>query len=158
VVSQALTPLTVEWTTPNHVDARVLIESLSAVLAAITGDDGRSSFSALEFNKTTDAFVILRQGAVAVACGSLRWLDEQTCELKRMYSSRPGYGKRILAALETKASAMGYQTSVLSTRIVNQRAVDFYCRQGYEPISPYGKYIACSQSICLGKSLMHAAR
>jgi len=45
------------FTHPNHSDAQVLLEELSATLSGITGDSGKSSFNAQAFDPTRDAFL-----------------------------------------------------------------------------------------------------
>ncbi|WP_206046754.1 GNAT family N-acetyltransferase [Mangrovimicrobium sediminis] len=143
----------IEESSPNSEAARSLIDELSNTLNDITGDDGRSSYSREAFNPTTDAFLIYWEGSEAMACGSLRRVDNHTCELKRMYSRSRGYGKTVLSALESKACSLGYHFIILSTRKVNAGAVRFYLKNGYREISPYGKYRYSDASVCLGKQL-----
>ncbi len=140
---------------PEHDDARRLMTELSAALAAITGDSGAASFAPADVQVPHSAFLVAYEGALLLGCGALRPLDGERAEIKRMYA-RPGtagVGAALLARLEAEAIAFGYTTICLSTRRVNRRAVDFYLRQGYEPVTPYGKYRDRPDSICLGKPL-----
>lgn len=140
---------------PDSLEAQVLIAELGAALAAITGDSGASSFDAHDMRDPRAVFLLARDAqGVAVGCGALRPLHGDVGELKRMYA-RPGSGagKHILAALEWHAVVLGYGEIWLSTRRVNQRAVDFYRRHGYVPIPGYGKYVGSQVSVCLGRWL-----
>jgi ribosomal protein S18 acetylase RimI-like enzyme len=143
---------------PDSPEAQVLIAELGAALAAITGDTGASSFSSQDMRDPRAVFLVARDAqGVAVGCGGLRPLHGSVGELKRMYA-RPGSGagKHVLAALEWHAVVLGYSEIWLSTRRVNQRAMDFYRRNGYVPIPPYGKYAVPAQagmSACLGRWL-----
>ena len=149
---------------PGSPDALVLIAELSAALAAITGDPGTASFDPDDVRGARAAFLLAYDGDGAdgapLGCGALRPLDAERGEIKRMYA-RPGtggVGAALLAQLEQAARGFGYQALVLSTRRVNQRAVDFYRRHGYADIAPYGRYAGVTRSICLGKDLQAAAQ
>jgi len=72
-----------------------------------------------------------------------------------MYS-RPGttgVGTAILSFLETEARHLGYRALRLETRLVNQRAVIFYERKGYQRIQNYGKYAGNPKAVCFEKLL-----
>ena len=96
--------------------------------------------------------------AATASCAALRPLgeaDSTTAELKRMFA-RPGnagVGAALLAHAETQARQLGYRDMVLSTRVVNARAVAFYRKHGYAIVAPWGKYVGAAQSVCLGKLL-----
>lgn len=145
---------------PASLDARLLIDELSSVLAGITGDSGTSSFDISEMNQPGALFLIARDSAgQPVGCGALRPLAPHIAELKRMYA-RPaeagaerGSGTALLAALEAHALALGYHAIRLSTRVVNLRAVAFYQKHGYRLIANYGKYQGNALSVCLEKEL-----
>jgi len=146
----------VEAADPAGVEALALIAELDAALQAITGDSGDSSFDPEDVRGPRAVFVIARDAdGVAVGCGALRPLQPGVAELKRMYA-RPGSGAgtRLLAALEERALALGYEEMRLSTRRVNARAVDFYRRHGYGDAPPWGKYVGNAVSVCLGRRLL----
>jgi GNAT superfamily N-acetyltransferase len=134
---------------PESVDARVLIAELDAALAAICGDSGAGSFDPADVRGPGAVFLIARDGqGVALGCGALRPLAAGVAELKRMYA-RPGSGAGacLLAALEAQAAAFGYRDVCLSTRRVNQRALAFYGRNGYETVERYGRYAGRDESV-----------
>jgi GNAT superfamily N-acetyltransferase len=129
--------LTIAAENPSSSDAIALMEELSNVLVAITGDSGRSSFNPEDVRGAKACFVVARTvEGVAVGCGALRPLQEGIAEVKRMYA-RPGYrgvGSAVLTFLETEAKRLGYHTLWLETRLVNNRAVEFYEGKGYHRI------------------------
>ncbi len=90
-----------------------------------------------------------------VGCGAIRQIDELTAEVKRMYAKEKGrgIGTKILTYLEAKAQELGYTALRLETRLVNQRAVEFYENRGYTRIPNYGKYVNRPKAICFEKQL-----
>ncbi len=143
--------LTYTFTNPSDEKAKILTESLNQVLSDITGDAGRSSYNDDQFNADTDLFLIIEKDSQPLACGAFRYVKNDTCEIKRMFSSVKGLGKEILNILEKKAHSLGYSKIILSTRKTNINAVNFYKKNGYKEIQAYGKYILTKQSICMGK-------
>jgi GNAT superfamily N-acetyltransferase len=141
---------------PATPDAMTLMAALSARLSQITGDPGTSSFDADDVRGARALFVVARDAAGALlGCGALRPMTEQSAELKRMYAmpGTLGVGSAILAHLEQQALALGYTELCLSTRRVNQHALDFYAKHGYTSIPNFGKYAGNPVSVCLAKSL-----
>jgi len=142
--------ISAENPTSNH--ARLILDRLSDTLASITGDSGRSSFSDDDVHDDRAVFVLARDGADIVGCGAIRCFDETTAELKRMYAPY-GNGVVILRWLEARAEELGYDRIVLSTRVINTRAVQFYQKHGYNVIDNYGHYAGLSRSVCMSKSI-----
>ncbi len=141
---------------PGSPDAIVLMNELSACLQAITGDSGQSSFSVSDVCIPRSLFVIARTlKGEAIGCGAFRPLDEKTAEIKRMYvrAKAKGTGSRLLSFLEKQAGIMGYEMLRLETRLVNQRAVSFYERNGYLRIANYGRYQGRAEAVCFEKRL-----
>ncbi|MGK3116251.1 GNAT family N-acetyltransferase [Candidatus Pantoea formicae] len=137
-------------------ESQRLIEQLSMELAAITGNDGKSHFTAEALDEKRAIWVLAKdQQGRAIGCGSLRPMSNGVAELKRMYSDRslPGVGTALLAYLIRWAESVGYSEIQLSTRTVNSRAVAFYIKQGFRQIENYGPYTGRAESICLSKSL-----
>jgi GNAT superfamily N-acetyltransferase len=140
----------------DSADAVRLMRELSTVLATMTGNDGTSSFNPDDMRQPGARFAVARIGAgEAVGCGGLRPLDAHTAEVKRMYAvaATQGIGTAVLAFLEAEAASMGYTALWLSTRAVNQRAVAFYERRGYQRIPNFGKYAGDTRSVCFAKPL-----
>lgn len=141
---------------PSAPDALLLMEELSATLAAITGDSGKASFDPEDVRQANARFVVARDGeGRALGCGAFRPLRDGVAEVKRMFArpGHPGTGSAILSHLEAEAAALGYQELWGETRRINQRALGFYLRHGYLVIPNYGKYVGNGLAACFAKVL-----
>ena len=73
-----------------------------------------------------------------MGCGALRPLDENTVEVKRMYTRpafrRKGVGVAILAEMDRLALELGYTTIKLQTGPKQPEAAALYERVGYYAI------------------------
>lgn len=141
---------------PASDQARQLLESLSATLQRITGSDGKASFDVGDVQVERACFAIAwSAGGVPLGCGAIRPLRPATAELKRMFAlpGTQGVGSAVLAFLEQQAQALGYREVWLETRRVNERAVAFYERHGYQAIPNFGRYVGRPEAVCLGKLL-----
>lgn len=148
--------ITIEPADPFAPESQRLIEQLSTELAAITGNNGKSHFSAEAIDAKRSIWVLAKdQQGRAVGCASLRPLSDDVAELKRMYSDRSvsDVGATLLDYLQEWAAKAGYKDIRLSTRVINTRAVLFYLKQGFQQIDNYGPYVGRSESICLSKTL-----
>ncbi|WP_047043157.1 GNAT family N-acetyltransferase [Vibrio mexicanus] len=139
---------------PSNGDFQLLVAALNSVLTQITSDSGENSFVSDAFDSSKDGCIVVYLNNVAVGCGVFRYHESEVCELKRMYSSKPGAGSYLLKQLECYAIEKGYRKAVLSTRRVNSKAVRFYERNSYSESCAYGKYVGTSRSICLSKKLV----
>jgi putative acetyltransferase len=120
-------------------DAVALISELSAELAALyETTDGSAGFKPEDVEVPRAAFVIARIDGHAVGCGALRPLDEQTGEIKRMYTRREfrrqGVAQAILAELERLALSFGYTNVKLQTGPKQLNAAALYELVGYRRI------------------------
>jgi SsuE family FMN reductase len=83
------------------------------------------------------AFVLLRHGGETVAGGAIRRYDDQTAEVKRMWTShlhrRQGLGRRVLEELEAAAVDLGYRKLYLTTGPRQPEASGLYLAVGFEP-------------------------
>ena len=140
---------------PFHADAVPLIDALSDQLAARFGSDGRNSFTGWDDQDPRSIFVVAYLHDQPVACGAIRPLDEDTGEVKRMYSHIKGIGlgAAVLSYLEKEAKLRGYRNLCLETRSDNHEARSFYIRSGYVLIPNYGKYAGREEAVCYGKEL-----
>lgn len=148
--------ITVEKSDPFSPESHRLIEMLSAELAAITGNNGKSNFT-VEAMKGDKALWVLAKNVdgAAIGCGAIRPLTHNIAELKRMFSDRSvaGVGNALLTFLETSAKEMGYLELRLETRHINHRAVNFYQKNGYVRIENYGPYTDREEAVCFSKAL-----
>jgi putative acetyltransferase len=140
--------------------SRALIESLNAELSALYSEPGANHF-ALDPEQVADGrgtFLVVYLEGTPVGCGALRLLDAETAELKRMYVSPAvrgiGVGRRLVAALEAEARALGVRRLVLETGVRQTAALALYRATGFHPIPLYGEYcLSPETSVCLGKDL-----
>jgi ribosomal protein S18 acetylase RimI-like enzyme len=144
---------------PCTLDARAMLDELSAMLALYSADGAQSRFSIEDVQRSRSAFAVARTiDGHAIGCGDLRRYSFEIEEFKRIYRRPqcPGTGAAILQFLEDVAVSMGYRRVILETRAANRRAVAFYQRHGYETIEPFGEYIGAAGVRCLGKTLAPA--
>ncbi|MGH9850337.1 MAG: GNAT family N-acetyltransferase [Blastocatellia bacterium] len=77
----------------------------------------------------------------AAGCVALKKLDDQTCEMKRLYV-RPSYrnlriGKALVDALIREAQVAGYRRMRLTTVMTMERAISIYQSWGFKEIPAY---------------------
>jgi GNAT superfamily N-acetyltransferase len=92
--------------------------------------------------RAEDAITLVAyEGDEAVACGTLRMLDDSTAEVKRMFVAPEargrGHARRILAALEDAARERGRRRVVLDTAASLHEAAALYLNEGYVAIERY---------------------
>ena len=140
--------------------SRALIGSLNAELSALYPEPGATHFNlcAQEVADRRGTFLVVYRDGIPVGCGALRLLDGDTAELKRMYVSPAargkGLGRRLVAALEAEARALGVRRLVLETGVRQTAALALYRNTGFHPIPLYGEYCRSPEtSVCLGKDL-----
>ncbi len=147
--------ITIVTINPDDKKAFEITEELSANLLMRFGSSGKNSFTDWQPDNSKFVFVIAELNNEIVGCGAFRPIDENTAEVKRMYSKLPQkkIGTSILTFLEEKAKNIGFTNLVLETRVKNHEAVQFYTKHKYQVIPNYGKYINRPEAICFGKSL-----
>jgi len=117
-------------------DAEQLIQELSAELAALYEvSDGSAGFSPSDVEVPRAAFVVARLDGYPVGCGALRPLDDDSVEVKRVYTRsayrRIGVAQAIMAELERLAAEFGYSRIKLQTGPKQPEAASLYERAGY---------------------------
>ena len=130
------------------------MRELSELLKEITGESGESSFNLEDLMNYRSLFAIARYHGEPIGCGVLRPINETTAELKRMYSRKNGIGvgSKILTYLEKEAKNLKYSIIRLETRLINEKAIQFYKGKGYYLIPNYGRYIGRKDAICFEKN------
>lgn len=144
-------------TESSHEDFIQLVHELDHYLAIIDGDehDFYHQYNQIE---NLDHVVLLAIDGNTVSCGAFKELNEDTVEMKRMWT-RPEYrGKgcasTVLGELEGWAREEGYTHSMLETGRRMQDAVKLYLQNGYAETENYGQYIGIENSICFKKTLV----
>lgn len=123
-------------------DALLLIDELSQELAALyEAEDGSAGFAPSDVEVPRAAFIVARLDGFPVGCGALRPLDEDSVEIKRMYTRkeyrRKGVAQAVLAEAERLARAFGYTNIKLQTGPLQPEAAALYERVGYYRIPVY---------------------
>jgi putative acetyltransferase len=87
------------------------------------------------------ALLVARADTGIVGCVGVRALDEDACEMKRLYvlsSQRgTGLGRRLAEASITEARRLGYRTMRLDTVPGMETAQAIYSRLGFRDAEPY---------------------
>lgn len=80
-------------------------------------------------------------------------LDQQTCELRKMYFlpqvRGKGLGRHILARTIAHARTLGFKTVILETASVLKEAIRLYTRFGFQPINAGHLSSRCDQAYSL---------
>lgn len=139
--------------------AQTLAEALEAeLLATYDGVPGSGGLPAASiFEPPGGAFLVGWVDGDAVACGGIARYDETTAEIRRMYvvpgARGRGHARRVLAALEEAARALGYAFVRLETGNLQTEAIGLYVSAGFGPIPRYGSFANDPRSVCLEKRL-----
>lgn len=94
-----------------------------------------------EFAPPRGIFLIARQHGKPVGCGGLKPISSEAAYLKRMWISPEmrglGLARRMLRALENRASAMNYSLIRLETNKTLIEAQQLYRSSGYSEVAPF---------------------
>jgi GNAT superfamily N-acetyltransferase len=124
--------------------ATELIEAMIEDVAALYGRidvPGAPSATPQDFSPPGGAFVALFEDDRAIAGGGVKRLDDEACEIKRMYvvpeARGRGLGRRLLEELEDEARRMGYRIVRLDTGPQQPGAQRMYQAAGYRAIGNF---------------------
>jgi GNAT superfamily N-acetyltransferase len=96
---------------------------------------------AAELSPPGGVFIVGWSGGVAICCGGVKRLDDQTCEIKKMYvvPERRGTGvaRILLHELEARARELGYATARLDTGPKQANARGLYEDEGYASVADF---------------------
>lgn len=91
-------------------------------------------------------FLLALSDGMPVGCVSLRPLEGVEAEVKRLWvhpdARGQGLARRLMAALETRARAMGYQRLKLDSNSALTDAITLYRRMGWADCAPYTSFPA----------------
>jgi polar amino acid transport system permease protein len=146
-VTPGALPGTLEFrtTTPDHPDAAPMLADLEREYDARYGDHFGEPASAelarypvADFVAPRGAFVLLFEDGRLVAGGAFKPCDDDTVELKRIWTAPEARGRglaaRVVAELERQARARGASRVYLTTGPRQPEAVRLYLRAGYTPL------------------------
>jgi DNA-binding MarR family transcriptional regulator/GNAT superfamily N-acetyltransferase len=131
---------------PRHPDARHCLQAYFAELAHRFEDgyDPARNVSANDDELVPPAgvFLVARLHDTPVGCGGLRYHDDASTELRRMWVSPDvrglGLGRRLLAELEARAAADGTRVLRLETNRALTEAIALYRASGYREVDAFG--------------------
>ena len=121
-----------------------LLEAMLAELEPLYGRidvPGAPTASPGELAPPRGAFLVGWLDGEPVACGGVKSLDAEVCEIKRMYvaprARGRGVARALLAALEDEARRIGYTAARLDTGPRQPHAERLYRFAGYEAIGNF---------------------
>ncbi|WP_332697781.1 GNAT family N-acetyltransferase [Bosea sp. (in: a-proteobacteria)] len=133
------------YTTPLDPLAQPLVDQLTWEYATRYGSyfgeppgAEMSRYPASLFAPPDGNFVLLLRDGRAIAGGAFKRYDEQTAELKRIWTDpdfrRQGLARRIVDELEAQAARQSYGRIFLTTGFRQPEATALYLRTGYTPL------------------------
>jgi GNAT superfamily N-acetyltransferase len=150
----------------DHPDAIKLNAEVQHQYAELYDDEGDlTPLDAAMFEPPAGVFLVAYDdGGTPVASGG--WLARDSdepghldgdAEVKRMYvvesARRQGLARRVLAALEDDARAVGRARMVLMTGALQPEAIALYTSSGYTPCVTFGLYRSDPLCRCFAKPL-----
>lgn len=121
--------------------ARRLLESYFAELLRRFGAYVPPTAEELRADTATGVILVAYEASESVGCGSLRLLDRETAEVKRMFvapeARGKGVGRILLQSLEDAARSRKCARIVLDTAAPLVEAAQMYLREGYVEVERY---------------------
>lgn len=130
---------------PAHSDAQFCLREYFAELDR-RFDDGfdvavDASAELHELRPPAGLFLVATLHAEPIACGGLKFHDDEPVELKRMWVAQSarglGLGRRLLAELESRAAVQGARTVRIETNRNLIEAITLYRSTGYQEVEPF---------------------
>lgn len=141
---------------PWTLDARTLLDELSATLALFQGRSNQSPFCISDVCTVRSAFMLARApDGNAVGCGAFRRASFGTAEVTGIYSrhKQVGVGEAILVQLESGAAAAGYHTLRVNVPSLGRAAISFFVQNGFRPTSPLSACVTTRRRAIMVKKL-----
>ena len=114
-----------------HIEVDLCFQGFEKELAELPG----------EYARPSGRLLLAFDGSEAAGCGALRRVEDEVCEMKRLYVRPEHQGKRIGAALAQalieQARDAGYARMRLDTMPSMQTAIALYRSIGFREISAY---------------------
>jgi len=153
--------LSIERVWLDNVDVLLLISQLNLDLFSRYPEPGALIFSldSADIVDGVGTLLMAELEGVPVGCGAFRVMDDdpESAEIKRMYVTLFGRGKKIgaalLAELEREAVAIGVRRFALETGPRQPEASKIYEASGYEVCEPWGQFVGKELSICMSKTV-----
>ncbi|ANQ50482.1 GNAT family N-acetyltransferase [Flammeovirga sp. MY04] len=149
--------ITLERTNSENPDFISLVKLLDKFLAITDGED-HAFYD--QFNKIDKIkyVVVGYEDQKAVSCGAIKAYNDNTMEVKRMFTLSEARGKgiatKVLKELEQWTTELGYQRCILETGIRQHEAIRLYQKNEYKLIPNYGQYEGVEESKCFEKLMI----
>lgn len=133
-----------------------LVKQLDAYLKTVDGEDHAfyNQYNNIDILKHT---VVAYLENKPVGCGAFKKYDNNSAEIKRMFTlpelRGKGIANNILILLENWARELSYESCILETGERQFEAVQFYKKNNYIVTTNYGQYKNIDNSICFKKML-----
>lgn len=143
-------------TNSDNVDFQCLVSELDKDLRIRDGEE--HSFFA-QFNKIDSIthVVVAYKADKPAGCGAIKYYDEKTMEVKRMFVPvelrGKGVASLILKELEQWCLELGYKKCILETGEKQPEAIRLYHKNNYKVIPNFGQYANVNSSVCFEKVL-----
>ena len=141
-------------TTSSNSDFITLVKALDQYLAIVDGEE-HAFYD--QFNKIENLnyVVVAYINNEAVGCGAIKAFNNQSMEVKRMFTKPASRGQGIagliLNELEKWAQELNFSSCILETGKRQVEAVRLYTKSKYTVIPNYGQYQHMENSICFIK-------
>lgn len=134
-----------------------LVQSLNDYLKIVDGDE-HAFYNQYNNIDVLKHVVVAYKDNLPLGCGAFKAYDENTVEVKRMYTKIDarghGIASKILQELEKWSTELSYKICVLETGKRQKEAVSFYKKMDYKIIPNYGQYKNIANSLCFKKELL----
>jgi GNAT superfamily N-acetyltransferase len=143
-------------TNSDNKDFIELVQELDKLNVIRNGEDQK--FYA-QYNKldSIKQVVIIYENNIPVGCGAIKYFDENTMEVKRMFTRETARGKgvasKVLQELEKWTRELNFNYCILETGAKYVEAIGLYKKNGYQIIPNYGQYIGVETSVCFKKKI-----
>ena len=140
--------------------AQALMGEMEDNLAQFYGERHYPPQDGRDWSAPHGAMVVALWDGEPAACGGLIRHDDDTAELKRMFTRvsyrRRGVAAMLLSHLEGMARDLGYSMMVLETGLPQVDAQRLYLVAGYEQMDCWPPHDTDETSVCFGRPLSGA--
>ena len=144
-------------TNSENKDFVSLVNYLNDYLKIVDGDE-HAFYNQYNNIDVLKHVVVAYKNEIPLACGAFKAINENTVEIKRMFTQIDGRGNgmasKVLKELEKWSKELSYKTCVLETGKRQTEAVSFYKKMNYSIIPNYGQYKNIANSLCFKKELI----
>ncbi|WP_454286255.1 GNAT family N-acetyltransferase [Rhizobium arsenicireducens] len=142
---------------PDQPDVIALIEASDAYAAALYPSEGNFGTDVAGLCQPDITFLVARWAGVVAGCGAIKWFEDGTGELKRIFVPEAGRGKGIGRSLMERLVSMAVERRLhrlyLETGPLNREAVAMYRRFGFVECGPFADYPDNPYSLFMTKVL-----